>query len=424
MPHISTLSPLQAFLRHLARVMKKPAVSPKTPETWAWMPRKLHRTPPLPTRLLVSALTLLVPLAMAHVPLLGFPPAEVADRSPVLRALTASSDGSWMHLGVTPIMFGGILLQVAQTVCPAVVNAWPAQQAEVVAVAGCGVAWSVSVAAETTGLWLVVWIQLMVATTVLLLLDLWTAAGWGVAESSTCYVTLRTCIQVAAYLGQFLLQAVYAALDAAPHRVWRPGGQVVATAGACLVAIVLQEAAVSVPLVGKQSRARVGHAVGLLHATNTPLIMHSVLVDTLQSFSRHLSHAGWVDAATSAGLLGLLEPPTDDTTVPWWLHWALYMTLSVVLTVVFSRVWVRAAGLSSRHVSDEIASNKLNVPGFRDTHGYMRRYVRPATDLSGATLVLFGLVTRVVGTIIPGESIVVTTKQLCQFSRMLITATS
>ncbi|GJN13387.1 hypothetical protein PR202_gb00081 [Eleusine coracana subsp. coracana] len=399
--------------------------------------RRADRTIPFRQRAMYTGLSVSVFLVCSHLPLYGTNfTYSAADPLYYVRTILASSRGTLMELGVAPIVTAGTVMQllagsgllgrVDQSVREdrELMDAGRKALALVIAVgeAAAHVALGSYGAMGPFNSALIV-LQLVSASAIVVFIEDLLEKGYGLrgasavsllAATSTCgKVMWHAFSPVTVNTGRgpefegLILAAVHRAflgvdkLVATLLRQHLPNmTQLLATGVVMLTAVFLEGLRVPLPLRHTDGRRGRGATttiipIKLLYTSTMPVVLHSAVVSFLYMVSQ-LLHRGrflcarllgtWKEAVAVGGLAYYVTPPAGLAHVaadP--AHAVVYVLLLLASCAMLSRAWVEASGSSAKHVTRQIAEQRLAVQGGRegDVYSKLKRYIPTAALLGG-----------------------------------------
>lgn len=452
---------------------------------------KPERKPTLNERFVWTGFALIAYLIMATTPLYGFGgPGHQQDQLAFLRVVFASTQGTLMELGIGPIVTSGLILQllVGSDIIKLKMSD-PADRAifgsatkflTLIVIVGESLAYilggalgpACSANAVTNCLTpnqdLVIFVQLFIASLLVLLLDETIQKGWGIGSGVSLFILAGVCQTVAWYtFSPFPFTAVQgqppqifgfvpALLSAAfsqslPEIVVRGFKYpslltFVLTLAMILVLIYIEGIRVELPITSIKYRGFQGvYPIKLLYVSNIPVILVSALGANVTFFTRLLHNyqcpsgtcppGSWINYiavfnnGTSqypiGGIAKYITPPQGvDQTVADPIHAAIYLAYLIGMAVIFARLWVEIGGLNPKAVAKNLMDANVQVPGFRRTglsiEQVLNRYIPTLTIIGGILIGLIAGVSDLFGVFGTGIGILLMVDIILQYYQMLL----
>jgi preprotein translocase SecY subunit len=453
---------------------------------------KPEKKPTLNERFLWTWFALIAYLIMATTPLYGFGgPGHQQDQLAFLRVVFASTQGTLMELGIGPIVTSGLILQllVGSDIIKLKMSD-PADRAifgsatkflTLIVIVGeslayilggaLGPACSANAVANclSPNQDLVIFVQLFLASLLVLLLDEIIQKGWGIGSGVSLFILAGVCQTVAWYtFSPFPFTAVQgqapqifgfvpAALSAAfsntlPEIVVRQFKYpslltFVLTLAMILVLIYIEGIRVELPITSIKYRGFQGvYPIKLLYVSNIPVILVSALGANVTFFTRLLHNyecpsgtcpsGAWINWIATfntnsssqypiGGLAYYITPPQGvDATVANPIHAAIYLAYLISMAVIFARLWVEIGGLNPKAVAKNLMDANVQVPGFRRTglsiEQVLNRYIPTLTIIGGILIGLIAGVSDLFGVFGTGIGILLMVDIILQYYQMLL----
>jgi len=396
----------------------------------------------LAEKLVWTALAMLIYLIMGEVYLYGIPRTQVTESIFILHVVFAQKTGTLTTLGIGPIVTAGILLQLlvgaeiikldltkpedralftsASKILSLVVAAIQALAFSIGGIFG----------TITTAQAILIFIQLIVATFIIMMLDELIQRGWGLGSGISLFIATGVAQDImiklfspmivssdGLYQGVILatFQSIFSGRGLSPV-IMRAQNMpdligLLTTIVIILVIIYLNAVEVEIPLsYAKFSGFKAKYPVKLLYVSVIPVIFASmifgnvyylssilwnsynqdgnnVFLNLLGTFKRTESGrivptGGLAYYMTSPGSIeGLLQDPVKGI---------VYAGLLIGFCVLFAKFWVNIGGLSPSKVAKQLVSAGMQVPGFRRSPEVIEKiigkYISTVTIL-GAILV-------------------------------------
>jgi preprotein translocase SecY subunit len=452
---------------------------------------KPEKKPTLNERFVWTAIALVAYLVMATTPLYGFGgPGHQQDQLAFLRVVFASTQGTLMELGIGPIVTSGLILQLL--VGSDIIKLNMSDSADraifgsatkfltLIVIVGESLAYilggalgpACSAGVTTNCLSpnqdLVIFVQLFVASLMVLLLDEMIQKGWGIGSGVSLFILAGVCqtvmwytfsptrFQVSANVTE-LFGFVPATISAffsntLPSIVVRqfkyPSLLTFSlTLVMLLVLIYIEGIRVELPITSIKYRGFQGvYPIKLLYVSNIPVILVSALGANITFFSRLLYNyfgsnppgwLGWVakfpvatnSTSTSSFPIGgivyyMTAPQGVNQTVSDPIHAAIYLLYLVGMAVLFARLWVEIGGLNPKAVAKNLMDAQVQVPGFRRTglsiEQMLNRYIPTLTIIGGILIGLVAGVSDLFGVFGTGIGILLMVDIILQYYQMLL----
>jgi protein transport protein SEC61 subunit alpha len=441
---------------------------------------KPEKKPTLNERFVWTGIALIAYLVMAATPLYGFNGSQANDQLAFLRVVFASTQGTLMELGIGPIVTSGLILQLL--VGSDIIKLDMGDSADraifgsatklltFIVIVGESLAYiyggALGVLGQTQAL--VVFVQLFVASVLVLLLDELIQKGWGIGSGVSLFILAGVCQTVmwytfspitfaltsttTAYFG-FIPATISAFFsNSLPSILVRefkyPSLLTFAlTLVMILVLIYIEGIRVELPITSIKYRGFQGvYPIKLLYVSNIPVILVSALGANVTFFSRILynyfgSNSPWWmkyiavfpaatnTTTTSSYPIGgityyMTAPQSVSQTVGDPIHSAIYLLYLVGMAVIFARLWVEIGGLNPRAVAKNLMDADVQVPGFRRTglsiEQMLNRYIPTLTIIGGILIGLIAGVSDLFGVFGTGIGILLMVDIILQYYQMLL----
>ncbi|MGC9145143.1 MAG: preprotein translocase subunit SecY [Nitrososphaeria archaeon] len=389
---------------------------------------KPKQKPSLTERLIWTLLAVVLYLLMAQIPLYGV----LKSSSSLLffyQIIFAANIGTLMTLGIGPIVTAGLIAQVlmgSDLIHLDLTN--PEDQkffasitkiltfvfiiAESVFYVLSGVVGTTLSPYETV----IVIFQLIIATSIVFLLDQMLQKGWGIGSGISLFILAGISLQIMLDLfspipvdGQYFGYIPYA-INETIHRAYmnivnRPANfpdliGLISTILFALLILYLEGVRIEIPISSSKFKGfSATYPIKLLYVSNIPVILVAALIADFQFFFamlaknpaiyNHITWLGTVQNGTFTG--GLLYYVSTPPPVPLAFHHPVqvitYSLFVIILSVVFAKLWVDVSGMSAEKAAETIISSDLQIPGFRTTRttigSLLNRYIPVVTLFSG-----------------------------------------
>ncbi|MET1101593.1 MAG: preprotein translocase subunit SecY, partial [Pyrodictiaceae archaeon] len=287
----------------------------------------------------------------------------------------------------------------------------------------------------------VVFVQLFVATIILMLLDELIDKGWGIGSGISLFIAAGVAQHVFWFcfsplpvregggpLGVFPALVFYAMsgrdiwsiIVGTPGAPWMPTlTGFIAMVVMLVVIIYLESMRVEVPIVySKYGGFRAKTPLKLLYVSNIPVIFFGVVAANI-SMLANLTQNPFIMGMSHAfmaphGLMGAVQNP---------LHALAYVLLICSVCALLSLAWVEASGMSARAQAENIVRAGLQIPGFRSAPSiieqYLARYIQTLTWVSGVIVALIAAFGDILGVLGGGIGILLLVGILYQYYQVL-----
>lgn len=448
---------------------------------------KPEKKPSLNERFLWTGFALIAYLVMATTPLYSFGgPGSQTDQLAFLRVVFASTQGTLMELGIGPIVTSGLILQLlvgsdiiklkmSDTADRAIFGS-ATKFLTLIVIVGESLAYILGGAlshvdpatgaaiplTETQAL--VVFIQLFIASLLVLLLDEMIQKGWGIGSGVSLFILAGVCQTVIWYTfspSPFRVSTsvteVFGFIPALVSSFFSNSlGNIIVrgfrypslltftlTLVMILVLVYIEGIRVELPITSIKYRGFQGvYPIKLLYVSNIPVILVSALGANVTFFARLLFNyfgsnpPSWLHYVVqfnqtsssqipTGGLLYYITAPQGvDSTVANPLHAAIYLLYLVSMAVLFARLWVEIGGLNPRAVAKNLMDANVQVPGFRRTglsiEQMLNRYIPTLTIIGGILIGLIAGVSDLFGVFGTGIGILLMVDIILQYYQMLL----
>jgi preprotein translocase subunit SecY len=453
---------------------------------------KPEKKPSLNERFVWTGFALIAYLIMATTPLYGFGgPGHQQDQLAFLRVVFASTQGTLMELGIGPIVTSGLILQLL--VGSDIIKLNMSDSADraifgsatkfltLIVIVGeslayilggaLGPACSAGVTANclSANQDLIIFVQLFVASLMVLLLDEMIQKGWGIGSGVSLFILAGVCQTVMWYtfspipfavsstqteLFGFIPALVSSFFTNTIPTIFVRGFKYpslltfILTLVMLLVLIYIEGIRVELPITSIKYRGFQGvYPIKLLYVSNIPVILVSALGANVTFFSRLLynyvgSNPPWwfhyiaafpaasTNATTSSsyptgGIVYYMTAPQGvNNTIADPIHAAIYLFYLVGMAVLFARLWVEIGGLNPRAVAKNLMDAQVQVPGFRRTglsiEQMLNRYIPTLTIIGGILIGLVAGVSDLFGVFGTGIGILLMVDIILQYYQMLL----
>jgi protein transport protein SEC61 subunit alpha len=416
-------------------------------------------------KLFWTAVSLLVYLVCSQMPLYGIASSKGADPFYIMRMILASSRGTLMELGITPIITSGMILQLLAGAKIIDVDTSLKEDrqlfnaankllgilitiGEAVAYVLSGMYGDVRELGAVTAILLIV--QLFFAGIIVLTLDDLLSKGYGLGAGINLFIVTNICegivwksfspTTINVGKGTEFEGAVIAlfhmlltrpnklkALSDAFFRTNLPNlMNLAATALVFLLVIYIQGFRVDLAVKQETVRGSQGnYPIKLFYTSNMPIILLSALISNLYFFSQLLYKrysanvlvrllGKWADTETGqgsypiGGLSYYVSPPRDLTEVAADPFRALfYITFMLTACALFAKTWIEISGSGPRDEAKKLREQKLTFPGHRgsSTLAVLNKFIPTAAALGGILVGALSIGADLLGAIGSGTGI-------------------
>jgi len=451
---------------------------------------KPERKPTLNERFVWTAIALVAYLVMATTPLYGFGgPGHQQDQLAFLRVVFASTQGTLMELGIGPIVTSGLILQLL--VGSDIIKLNMSDSADraifgsatkfltLIVIVGESLAYilggalgpacsaGVTTSCLTPNQDLVIFVQLFIASLMVLLLDEMIQKGWGIGSGVSLFILAGVCQTVMWYTFSpvpfsptagvtenfgFIPATISAFFsNTLPSIVVRdfkyPSLLTFAlTLVMLLVLVYIEGIRVELPITSIKYRGFQGvYPIKLLYVSNIPVILVSALGANVTFFSRLLYNyfgsnpPGWLhyvaqfpvqtnttsSSYPTGGIVYFMTAPQGvNQTIGDPIHAIIYLLYLVGMAVLFARLWVEIGGLNPKAVAKNLMDAQVQVPGFRRTglsiEQMLNRYIPTLTIIGGILIGLVAGVSDLFGVFGTGIGILLMVDIILQYYQMLL----
>jgi preprotein translocase SecY subunit len=416
---------------------------------------------------------------MAVTPLYGLGgTANQSNTLNFLRVVFASQQGSLMTLGIGPIVTAGLILQLL--VGSDIIKLDMGDSTDrgifgsatklltLIVITGEAGAYIVggALGVLTGSQSLVIFVQLFVASIIVLLLDEMIQKGWGIGSGVSLFImagvaqtvmwytfspfTLRASATTTATITFGFIPAFIQAIftNSLSSIIVRTSNYpslltFVLTLVMILILVYIEGIRVELPITSTKYKGFQGvYPIKLLYVSNIPVILVSALAANVTFFTQLLQrYAGtgtswmhylgtWpVNATTgtypTGGLVYYMTAPNglaQSVTDP--VHSAIYLLFLVGMSVLFARLWVEIGGLNPKAVAKNLMDADVQVPGFRRTglsiEQVLNRYIPTLTIIGGILIGLIAGVSDLFGVFGSGIGILLMVDIVLQYYQMLL----
>lgn len=405
---------------------------------------KPKRKIPLQTRLLWSALALLIYMVMGQTPLFGATTPQF-DFMAFARVIFASNQGTLVELGIGPIVTAGLLMQLLrgseilkfdfsktedrgtfQTATKLVTYAVIVAEASVygVAVYGPGVH-------DPTIQYILIG-QMIAASVIIMFLDELIQKGWGLGSGISIFIMAGVAQQILwslfsplpagdggtvgilPYIAQSISAGDISNILFRSNQLPSILG-IALTGGVLLSLVYTQGMKIEIPIISTKYRGfSAVYPIKLLYTSNIPVILASALTANAV-FMGQMFWANFNPRNNNAllNIIGQFDPTSPSTPIGGIIYYitpprgldvaaldpmraVLYILFMICIVVTFGKLWVELGGLSPKSAAKNLLDADVQVPGFRRSNqpieALLEKYI-PSVTVIGAIIlgVLAGL---------------------------------
>ncbi len=426
------------------------------------------------SRLMWTALALIIYLIMAETPLYGVPKTEDNAYLNTMRIIFAQNHGTLLELGIGPIVTAGLIIQLLAgseliefdrsspedrglftTASKVFSLVMVIVQASMYIVAG-------AFGSVTFGQSILLFGQLLAAGLVIMMLDELLQKGWGIGSGISLFIVAGIAQNI--FWSSFSLLTVgdgkmYGAIFAfiqsilkrEPVSQWfyRAGGLpnmigFFTTVAVFAFVVYVEGMRVEMPISHSMFRGYRGRMpIKLLYVSNIPVILAYALFANFQMFGQFV----WVRWNTNnanmllnlfatynqttqglvptGGLVYYVTSPGNLGAVAAAPVRALIYTLIVVgICVAFSMTWLEIGGLGADQMAEQLLSSGMQVPGFRRSRQpivkLLNRYIPTITIIGGMIVGLLAAVSDFFGVFGSGMGALLCVSILYQYYQTLV----
>ena len=430
------------------------------------------------TRLMWTALALIVYLIMAETPLYGVAKkGDQVDALFTMRVIFAATQGTLLELGIGPIVTAGLIIQLlAGSDIIGFDNTDPEDRALFTTASKVFSFLMVVLQASLYiiggyygridfGTSLILFGQLIAAGFIIMMLDELVQKGWGIGSGISLFIVAGITKGIwwssFSILGPLSdgkrLGAIPAFIEAIMKRepVWswfyRPGGSntpdmigLLTTLAVFAFVVYIEGMRVELPISHSMFRGFRGKMpIKLLYVSNIPVILAYALFANFQLWGQ-IAWSRWNQDNTNIflNLLGqynqtergiypingltyyISSPGSLDAVMRDPLRALVYMLIVVAICVIFSMTWLEIGGLGAENVADQLLGSGMQVPGFRRSRrpivSLLNRYIPTITVIGGLIVGLLAAVSEFFGVFGSGMGALLCVSILYQYYQTLV----
>jgi len=433
--------------------------------------------PSLYERLFWTGIALVVYMIMANTPLYGITYAG-PEQILLIQIIFASNRGTLMELGIGPIVTAGLIMQIlvgAKLIDLDLTDPenrkvfTAAQKTLAVILAGFEAGMYVlscrywlplgNPITSCSAVWyqrLIVWLQLFLASYLVIILDEMIQKGWGIGSGVSLFILAGVATSIFwnifstvtyrnEYIG-FIPYAIQHLMNGGSLQslLIRPGGRdlvgLIATIIIMLLLVYLSNMKVEIPVTSPRLQSiKTRIPLQFLYVTNIPILFVGILYANVLVFATlfrtYLAQVvpqGIVDLLakydTSGRLVGglayyLASPNGLYSALADPVHLIVYSILVFILAVVFGLMWVEVAGLNPAAQAEQLINSGFEVPGLRSNpkvlERLLARYIYPLTILSSLIVAAIAIFADVLGAYGTGTGILLAVGILQQYYSLI-----
>jgi len=462
MKALDVVTPFLGFLPEVARPKKMPGIK---------------------DRIMWTAVALFIFLICCQVPVYGSRPTKTSDPFYWMRVVLASNKGTLMELGISPMITSNLILELLAGVGVISVNQNDRRERanfegaqkifalvitliEAAAYVSSGMYGNVADIGFFTCALIVG--QLMIATTICLLLDELLQKGWGLGSGSTLFIATNICDTIVwksfspttinTGRGTEFEGAVIAffhllisrndkvrALREAFYRPQLPNVvNLLSTLAIFLIVVFLQGFHVNLATVRRSPPAPAEpFQIKLFYTSNMPIILQTSVISNFNFFSQILYRrfsnnflvsllGKWETREYSSsgqmfpvgGLAYYITAPhtiTDMFNDP--IHAIFYITFVLVMCAMFSKVWIGVQRTAPRDMAKKLLAEGKRLKQYRDNEDdiavALNRYIPTAAAFGGLCIGALTILADFLGAIGSGTGILLAVTMIHQYHEVL-----
>ncbi|CAE5964624.1 unnamed protein product [Arabidopsis arenosa] len=434
-----------------------------------------ERKIPFREKVIYTVITLFIFLVCSQLPLYGIHSTTGADPFYWMHVILASSRGTVMELGITPIVTSGMVIQLLAgskiieidnnvREDRALLNGAQKLLGIIIAV-GQAVAYVLSgmygsVGELGVGNAVLIIVQLCFAAIIVLCLDELLQKGYGLGSGISLFIATNICESIiwkafspttinsghgaqfeGACIALFHLLITRTdkvrALREAFFRQSLPNvTNLLATVLIFLIVIYFQGFRVVLPVRSKNTRGQQGsYPIKLFYTSNMPIILQSALVSNIYFISQILYRkfggnflvnliGTWKESEYSGqsipvgGIAYYITAPSslaEMATHPF--HGLFYLVFMLGACALFSKTWIEVSGSSAKDVAKQLREQQMVMPGHRDSNlqKELNRYIPTAAALGGLCIGALTVLADLMGAIGSGTGILLAVTIIYQY---------
>jgi protein transport protein SEC61 subunit alpha len=428
-------------------------------------------------KVLWTAITLFIFLVCCQIPLFGIMSADSADPFYWMRIIMASTRGTLMELGISPIVTSGLIMQLLAGAKILEVGDTPRDRAlfngaqklfgMIITVAQSIVYVMGGLYGEPSelgaGICLLIILQLFCAGLIVLLLDELLQKGYGLGSGISLFIATNICETIVwkafspatvntgrgtefegAIIALFHLLATRTdkvrGLREAFYRTNLPNlMNLLATVFVFAIVIYFQGFRVDLPIKSARYRGQYSsYPIKLFYTSNIPIILQSALQSNIFIISQMLAQKfstnffvrilGIWDAASGrdvpiGGLCYYISPPesigsiTEDP-----IHALVYIFFMLGSCAFFSKTWIDVSGSSAKDVAKQLKEQQMVMRGHREKSMIheLNRYIPTAAAFGGLCIGALSVLADFIGAIGSGTGILLAVTIIYQYFEIFV----
>ena len=426
----------------------------------------------LQTRLLWSALVLLIYMVMGQTPLFGATTPQF-DFMAFARVIFASNQGTLVELGIGPIVTAGLLMQLLrgseilkfdfskpedrstfQTATKLVTYAVIVAEASVygVAVYGPGVH-------DPTIQYILIG-QMIAASVIIMFLDELVQKGWGLGSGISIFIMAGVAQQILwslfsplpagdggtvgilPYIAQSLSAGDVSNILFRSNQLPSILG-IALTGGVLLSLVYTQGMKVEIPIISTKYRGfSAVYPIKLLYTSNIPVILASTLTANVV-FMGQMFWANFNPRNNNAllNIIGQFDPTSPSTPIGGIIYYitpprgldvaaldplraVFYILFMIAIVVTFGKLWVELGGLSPKSAAKNLLDADVQVPGFRRSNqpieSLLEKYIPSVTIIGAMILGVLAGISDVLGVFGGGTGILLMVDIMINYYNQLV----
>lgn len=410
--------------------------------------RRPEVSPPLMTRIIYSAVALILFFVMGQIELIGLTGTST-QQVEALQTILASDIGSLITVGIGPIVLASIILQLLvgggflqiDLTIPENKARFTATQKllaiilsffEGAAFLGFGIP-GIGFLQAAPGMFLFVLLQIAIGSIVLLYLDE-LVSKWGIGSGIGLFIAGGVAQgffwQVFRPADQFgsagrIFTVFQSLIEGNAYAAFVGFLPIIFVILIFLVVVFAEGMHVNIPIAMGQSGAGGRFPVKFLYVSNMPVILAAALFANISLWASLtqgvpfvkdlLAGLSWATTAPRVGgsfslVEGLLTLGITSTTGIEIAQAIAYLILLTIVCVIFGRFWIELGGQGSKAVSEQLDRSGMSIPGFRRDPRIMQkvldRYIPQVTILGSIFVALLaGLSDITVASLVSGTGV-------------------
>ena len=427
------------------------------------------------SRLMWTALALIVYLVMGEITLYGIDPNLRTDTFTAWQVIFASTRGTLLELGIGPIVTAGLIIQLlAGSEIIGFDNRNPEDRAlfttasKVFSFVMIILQASLNIIAGAFGrvdfgTSLILFLQLLAAGFIIMMLDELVQKGWGIGSGISLFIVAGITKDIMwssfSFFGPMYdgkrLGAIPAFIEAIFKRepVWswfhRTSNYpdmigLLTTITVFAFVVYIEGMRVELPISHSMFRGFRGRMpIKLLYVSNIPVILAYALFANIQMWGR-LVWSKWNPNNTNfflnlfgvynqtesgaypiGGLAYYITSPGNlESVIKAPLHALIYLIIVITICILFSMTWLEIGGLGAENMADQLLGSGMQVPGFRRSRrpivNLLNRYIPTITIIGGFLVGLLAASSEFFGVFGSGMGALLCVSILYQYYQTLV----